>query len=87
MNPIPSRLWTYVRPYGWVLAVSLCLVAIVGVPADKDWPGVLETLAAYSCDHLLLTRAANSRLRFPAEAGDYCGRSRPVLVNHLAQSA
>jgi subfamily B ATP-binding cassette protein MsbA len=31
MNPIPARLWAYVRPYGWVLAVSLCLVAIVGV--------------------------------------------------------
>jgi ATP-binding cassette, subfamily B, bacterial MsbA len=31
MKPIPSRLWNYVRPYGWVLGASLCLVAIVGV--------------------------------------------------------
>src|SRR5262245_61171996 len=31
MTPTPSRLWNYVRPYGWVLAASLCLVAIVGV--------------------------------------------------------
>ena len=27
----PARLWLYVRPYGWVLAVALCLVAVVGV--------------------------------------------------------
>src|SRR4030095_2381039 len=30
-RPIPARLWLYVRPYGWVLAVALCLVAVVGV--------------------------------------------------------
>jgi subfamily B ATP-binding cassette protein MsbA len=24
-------LWTYVHPYGWVLAVSICLVAVVGI--------------------------------------------------------
>jgi ABC-type multidrug transport system fused ATPase/permease subunit len=31
MTPTPSRLWNYVRPYGWLLAVSLCLVVLVGV--------------------------------------------------------
>jgi subfamily B ATP-binding cassette protein MsbA len=31
MTSNPSRLWRYVRPYGWVLAVSLGLVAVVGV--------------------------------------------------------
>ena len=31
MKPIPSRLWAYVRPYGWILTASLCLVAIVGL--------------------------------------------------------
>jgi subfamily B ATP-binding cassette protein MsbA len=31
MKPVPARLWTYVRPYGWALSASLLLVAIVGV--------------------------------------------------------
>ena len=31
MISIPSRLWTYVRPYSFVLLISLGLVAIVGV--------------------------------------------------------
>src|SRR5437016_10101355 len=31
MKPIPTRLWAYVRPYGWALAVSLGLVAVVGI--------------------------------------------------------
>src|SRR5262245_17973496 len=26
-----TNVWRYVRPYGWVLAVSLCMVAIVGL--------------------------------------------------------
>ena len=29
-KPIQT-LWTYVRPYGWILGVSLLLVAVVGV--------------------------------------------------------
>lgn len=43
------------------------LVAIVGVPADKDWQGVLDELGPY-CDHLILTRAKNPRLKFPDDA-------------------
>ena len=31
MKPLPSRLWAYVRPHVWMLVVSLCLVAVVGV--------------------------------------------------------
>src|SRR5437016_2068273 len=31
MKPMAARLWTHVRPYLWVLLLSLCLVAIVGV--------------------------------------------------------
>jgi subfamily B ATP-binding cassette protein MsbA len=31
MKPIPARLWAYVKPYGWVLAGALCLVAVVGL--------------------------------------------------------
>src|SRR5262245_24322625 len=31
MTAVPARLWMYIRPYRWLLAVSLCLVAIVGV--------------------------------------------------------
>jgi ATP-binding cassette, subfamily B, bacterial MsbA len=27
----PARLWSYVRPYRWLFAVSLCLVSVVGV--------------------------------------------------------
>lgn len=46
------------------------LAAIVGVPSDKDWQGVLQELAPV-CDHLVLTRAANPRLKFPAEAAAY----------------
>jgi dihydrofolate synthase / folylpolyglutamate synthase len=46
------------------------LAAIVGIPADKDWQGVLQELAPY-CDQLILTQAANPRLKFPAEAAAY----------------
>jgi len=31
MTTVPARLWSYVKPHVWVLAVSLALVAIVGV--------------------------------------------------------
>ncbi len=31
MTTVPTRLWSYVKPHVWVLAVSLALVAIVGV--------------------------------------------------------
>src|SRR5437667_144574 len=31
MKPLPSRLWAYVRPHIWMLVVSLCLVAVVGL--------------------------------------------------------
>jgi dihydrofolate synthase/folylpolyglutamate synthase len=46
------------------------LAAIVGVPADKDWQGVLQELAPY-CDHLVLSGVTNPRLKFPAEAAPY----------------
>lgn len=42
------------------------LVAIVGVPSDRDWPGVLAALVGH-CDALILTQTANPRLQFPAE--------------------
>src|SRR5215813_508232 len=28
---ILTRFWLYIRPYSWVLAIALCLVAVVGV--------------------------------------------------------
>jgi ABC-type multidrug transport system fused ATPase/permease subunit len=31
MKAIYARLWAYVRPYGWAIAVSLGLVAVVGI--------------------------------------------------------
>ena len=31
MKPLPSRLWAYVQPHVWMLVVSLCLVAVVGL--------------------------------------------------------
>ena len=31
MKTIPRRLWAYIRPYGWALAASLVLVAVVGI--------------------------------------------------------
>jgi subfamily B ATP-binding cassette protein MsbA len=30
-KPQSAALWSYIRPYGWVLGVSVCLVTIVGV--------------------------------------------------------
>src|SRR5262249_34804041 len=30
MKTVAARLWSYVRPYGWALGVSLVLVAVVG---------------------------------------------------------
>ncbi|HEX2911389.1 MAG TPA: hypothetical protein VH186_11305 [Chloroflexia bacterium] len=44
--------------------------AVVGVPEDRDWRGVLDEIAPY-CDLLVLSKAANQRLRFPAEAAAY----------------
>lgn len=40
------------------------VAAIVGVPADKDWKGVLWELSSV-CDHLILTGVKNPRLKFP----------------------
>ncbi len=55
------------------------LAAIVGVPADKDWQGVLQELVPY-CDHLILTRAANPRLQFPSEAVAYARSIFPATT-------
>src|SRR5262245_17378302 len=30
-KPQSEALWSYVRPYGWVLGISVCLVSVVGV--------------------------------------------------------
>jgi len=47
------------------------LTAIVGVPADKDWKGVLWELSSV-CDHLILTGVRNPRLKFAgAEAVEF----------------
>jgi dihydrofolate synthase/folylpolyglutamate synthase len=56
------------------------LAAIVGIPADKDWQGVLQELAPY-CDQLILTRAANPRLEFPAEAAAYARSIFPAAAS------
>jgi dihydrofolate synthase/folylpolyglutamate synthase len=51
------------------------IVAIVGVPADKDYSGVLRTLAPH-LRRLHLTPASNPHLRFPADALDVARRYR-----------
>lgn len=52
------------------------LAAIVSVPADKDWKGVLWELSAV-CDHLVLTGVTNPRLKFPGqEAVEF---ARPIF--------
>lgn len=43
------------------------IVAIVGVPADKDYAGVLRVLGP-RVERLVVTRAANPHLRFPDDA-------------------
>lgn len=54
------------------------LTAIVGVPADKDWKGVLWELSSV-CDHLILTGVKNPRLNFPgAEAVEFARSIFPV---------
>jgi dihydrofolate synthase/folylpolyglutamate synthase len=42
------------------------VAAIVAVPADKDWKGVLWELSS-SCDYLILTGVKNPRLKFPGQ--------------------
>ncbi len=46
------------------------VAAIVGVPADKDWPGVLQALVG-RCDYVILTEVENIRLNFPPDAAEY----------------
>ena len=54
------------------------LTAIVGVPEDKDWKGVLWELSAV-CDHLILTGVKNKRLKFPGfEAVEFARRIFPA---------
>ena len=43
MKPAAARLWSYIRPYGWILTASLCLVTIVGLleAVTTVLPGVI----------------------------------------------
>ncbi len=50
------------------------LAAIVAVPADKDWKGVLWELSTV-CDHLVLTGVKNPRLKFPGQEAIEFARS------------
>ena len=40
---------------------------VLGVPADKDWRGVIDTLAPLA-ESVWLTRASNNHLVFPEDA-------------------
>src|SRR5205814_8803203 len=55
------------------------VAAVVSIPADKDWQGVLDELAPV-CDHLVLTRLNNLRLRFTGEAAAYARQVFPTGV-------
>jgi dihydrofolate synthase/folylpolyglutamate synthase len=57
------------------------VAAIVGVPSDRDWPGVLQTLAD-SCQQVILTQVEKSILRFPAEAADFARTLFPPEAVH-----
>ena len=50
------------------------LAAIVSIPADKDWKGVLWELSTV-CDHLVLTGVKNPRLKFPGQEAVEFARS------------
>ncbi|MGI6113125.1 MAG: bifunctional folylpolyglutamate synthase/dihydrofolate synthase [Mahellales bacterium] len=55
------------------------VVCIIGVPADKDYKGVIRTLSKVS-DYCIITRALNDHLDFPGDALSYaqtcCENSR-----------
>lgn len=46
------------------------LVAVVGVPEDKDYRGVIAA-AARAADHVVITRTLTLRLRYPEDAAAY----------------
>jgi dihydrofolate synthase/folylpolyglutamate synthase len=52
------------------------LVAVVGVPADKDYRGVIAA-AARAADRIVITRTATPRLSYPADALAHAEGLRP----------
>ena len=52
------------------------VVAIVGVPSDRDWRGVLDELNG-RCDQLIVTGLVGSRLSFPDDAAAYARQIFP----------
>ncbi|SFA71992.1 Mur ligase middle domain-containing protein [Cohnella sp. OV330] len=71
------------------LGADARIAAVVGVPKDKDYAGVIETLAAVA-SRILVTRPDVSHLAFPEDALDvakrYCpgaSESYPLLADAL----
>jgi dihydrofolate synthase/folylpolyglutamate synthase len=57
------------------------IVAIAGVPADKDYAGLFRTIGP-RVQRLYITRAANPHLRFPPNAASVAARyTRTVVEN------
>ena len=56
------------------------LYMVLGVPADKDWRGVIDTLAPLA-ESVWLTRASNNHLVFPEDA-----EALAVARRHTANS-
>lgn len=82
-----AYLASVVRSLG--LGADARIAAIVGVPKDKDYAGVIETLAAVA-SRILVTRPDVSHLAFPEDALDvakrYCpdaSESYPLLADAL----
>ncbi len=55
------------------------VAAIIGVPTDRDWRGVLQALSGHS-QYVIFTEVANNRLAFPAEAADYARQFWPATA-------
>lgn len=53
------------------------LVAVIGVPEDKDYRGVIAA-AARAADHIVITRTGTLRLRYPEDAVAYARGLRPA---------
>jgi subfamily B ATP-binding cassette protein MsbA len=67
-----TRLWTYVRPYLWILLLSLCLVAIVGI-VEAATPFIIglifDTLLRASAIPAITIPFINARLSVSAFDG------------------
>ena len=65
----------YVSEFIGTLGVQ-SVISVIAVPADKDYVGVLEVMAAVS-EQIIVTCASNPHLEFPADALEVATRMLP----------